>query len=483
MIPKPLLMIALLVAAVTTGCSGSGMSAGAKLSQSVLPGERPVSGHPSTSQYISHVIVIIQENRSFENFFAGFTGANSPTFGCASPPSLSSISGRPTGSALRRGSGSGCPAGDTQVPLHSITFNGPDLHHDWKSSMADWDNGKMDGFWHFGHHSQYEAYAFVDRPQTKPYWRIAQQYVLADAMFPTEFGGSFTGHLTLVAGTDDIKLPSIAEVDFPSAPPDDCDAPPGTKSSLLAAGRVVHRFKGPFPCFNQFNTIAQVLDNAGVSWKYYATKLLDAGMWEPFEAIKYVRYGPDWNTNIIWPQTKILTDPGNGQLAAVSWVTPSQVDSDHPAFHSDKGPSWVASVINAIGKSSYWKSSAIILVWDDWGGFYDNAPPPQLDYRGLGIRVPCLIISPYARETSPSHPGYVSHTHYEFGSILKFIEEVYNLPPIGSTSNGYTDTRANSLDDAFDFTQAPRPFKRIRSKYSSSLFLHEPPSTGPVDTE
>jgi phospholipase C len=143
----------------------------------------------------------------------------------------------------------------------------------------------------------------------------------------------------------------------------------------------------------------------------------------------------------------------------------------------------VASVVNAIGQSPYWNSSAIIVVWDDWGGFYDNAPPPQLDYRGLGIRVPCLIISPYARETSPTHPGYVSHTQYEFGSILKFIEEVFGLARIGRLPKGYTDQRANSLMDSFDFTQSPRPFTPISAKYPRSSFLHEPPSNAPVDTE
>ena len=92
---------------------------------------------------------------------------------------------------------------------------------------------------------------------------------------------------------------------------------------------------------------------------------------------------------------------------------------------SDKGPSWVASVVNAIGESSYWDSTAIVVLWDDWGGWYDNAKPPQLDYRGLGFRVPCLIISPYAKE------GYVDRTQYEFASILRFIEQVYGTEVSG----------------------------------------------------
>ncbi|MBV8198604.1 MAG: hypothetical protein JO263_10740 [Candidatus Eremiobacteraeota bacterium] len=470
---RALPLLALSALLCSPGCSSNTATATAPPVQgttsTLRTNARAGMGH-LTSQYISHVIVIIQENRSFENFFAGYPGANAPMTGCANVPH--------PGRTATRNSGSGCPTGDTVVPLHEITFKGPDIEHDWHSSMISWNNGNMDGFWQFGEHrGAYSAYAYVKRAAIRPYWEMAQQYVLADAMYPTEFGGSFTGHLTLVAGTDNLTYkPQTAEVDFPSAPPDDCDAPPGTKSSYITKDRHKHSYRGPFPCFDQWRTIAEVLDTAQVSWKYYATALLNAGMWEPFEAMKYVRYGPDWNRNIIVPQTTVLTDPGNNQLASVSFVTPSKQDSDHPAQGSG-GPSWVADVVNAIGESSYWDSSAIIVVWDDWGGWYDNAPPPQLDLRGLGIRVPCLIVSPYAKQ------GYVAHGPYEFGSILRFIEETFNLPNIGPVSKGYTDGRAASLDDAFDFTQQPRKFVPITRRLGPEYFLHEPPSHEPVDTE
>ncbi|MFY9720326.1 MAG: alkaline phosphatase family protein, partial [Candidatus Cybelea sp.] len=424
----------------------------------------PAAGNP-VSKYIKHVVVIIQENRSFENFFAGYPGADAPMFGCAGPSGLKSR--RPNAS---------CPVGDTVVPLHSITFDSDDPAHNWHSSVVDWDNGNMDGFYTEG--AQDAAYSYVARGLITPYWTLAQQYVLADHMFPTEFGGSFTGHLTLIAGTDNLK-PWLAEVDYPNGSPDDCDSPPGTRSSTINRHRRESRFTGPFPCFNEFRTMAQDLDTAGVSWKYYVTKVLDAGLWEPFEAIKYVRYGNDWHQDIIAPQTLILTDPADGKLAQVSWVSPSKQDSDHPGGqgHRAQGPLWVASIVNAIGESSYWNSTAIIVVWDDWGGFYDNVPPPQLDFRGLGIRVPCLIISPYAKR------GYVSHTGYEYGSILKFIEEAFKLPALGPVSEGYTDSRANSIDDSFDFLRKPRPFTPILTSHPPSYFLSEPPSNEPVDTE
>jgi len=458
------------VLAALAGCSNAG-GGSALVATNGLRGALPASG--SASNYLKNVVVIIQENRTFENFFAGYPGANAPLQGCAIPVGSGSARVR-----VHHGTSSGCPPGDIVVPLQKITFKGPDLQHNWHSAKGGYDNGKMDGFSRYGKAGKYEAYDYVDPNVSEPYWQLAQQYVLADEMFPTEFGGSFTAHLTLVAGTDNIKQnPSEAEVDFPDGAPDDCDSPPGTRSSFLTSSGVERTYRGPYPCFDQWNTMAQVLDEAGISWKIYASKKLHAGDWEPFEAIKYTRYGPDWN-NVIAPQTRVLQDAYNGNLASVDWVTPSKPDSDHPG-QGDAGPSWVGSVVNAIGQSSYWPTTAIIVVWDDYGGWFDNAVPPQLDYRGLGERVPCLIISPYAKQ------DYVSNVQYEYGSILRFVEEVYGLPPgsIGPTSEGYTDGRATSLDDAFDFNQSPRPFSPLKTKYSASHFLHEPPSNDPVDTE
>ncbi len=451
MIARAFLIVALLGLAV--GCSSPQL-----VSQSALPAMAgPASGNP-VSKYIKNVVVIIQENRSFDNFFAGYPGANAPTYGYAKNSH-----------------------GRVKVKLQKTTFEtNTNLPHNWQSAINGWDNGKMDGF-HVGSHDDYAAYVYMDRSQITPYWAMAKEYVLADAMFPTEFGGSYTAHLTAVAGTDNMTS-TQAQVNYPNDFPDDCDSPPGTKSSLVNSERKVGRGNGPFPCFTQFNTMAEVLDTAGISWKYYVTKRKDAGIWSPFEAIKYVRYGQDWDRNITVPQGKILTDPGNGQLASVSWVTPSHPDSDHPGAHSDLGPYWVTSIVNAIGESNYWNTTAIVIIWDDWGGWFDNAPPPQLDFRGLAMRVPCLIISPYARK-GQSSLGYISHTQYEFGSILKFIEQAYNLPYIGPRSAGYTDERANSIVDSFDFTQSPRPFTPFASKYPASHFINEPPSDDAVDSE
>ncbi len=473
---RPTIVI-LAALALLGGCSSTSVN------EPAFPGTSTPALNRRIPGKISNIIVIIQENRSFDDFFAGYPGANAPMTGCGVTTSgIARKAVAPLPVPATTG-GSGCPSGDIPIPLREVNFkDNPDIRHDWYSSMLEWNNGNMDGWTRLPKkHNHYAGYVYENHGDVAPYWTMARQYVLADAMFPTEFGGSFTGHLTLVAGTDDIKLPGSAEVDFPNNPPDDCDSPPGTVSSYLTKDpyRKEHKYKGPFPCFDQFNTMAQVLDDAGISWRIYANKLVGAGFWEPFEAIKYVRDGPDWKHDVSAPETKVLKDAMNGNLASVSWVTPSGADSDHPHYHSDAGPSWVSSVVNAIGESNYWSSSAIIVVWDDWGGSYDNAKPPQLDYRGLGIRVPCIIISPYAKE------GYVTHKLFEWGSILRFIEVSNGLPAgsIGSTAQGYTDGRANNLDDAFDYNQSPRPFKPIGAKYPMSHFLHEPPSDAPVDTQ
>jgi phospholipase C len=364
-----------------------------------------------------------------------------------------------------------------RIPLHQITFeHGPNLSHLYEAAILDWRHGTMTGFSKWGFDHDDAAYAFVERSEVAPYWTMAQQYVLADHMFPTEFGPSWTGHMTLIAGTDSLT-PRLALADFASGPYNSCDSPPQSHSTTVNVRRHIGYHTGPYPCFTQFATMASTLDAAGVSWKYYVTQVRHAGIWSPFEAIKYVRHGRDWHTDLVSPQNLVLTDARKGTLASVSWVTPTKEDSDHPGSHSDSGPSWVSSIVNAIGKSRYWNSTAIVVVWDDWGGFYDNLAPPQLDFRGLGIRVPCLIISPYAKQ------GYVSHTRYEDGSILKFINEAFHLPPLGPTEDGYTDTRANSISDSFDFNKPPRAFKQIPARYPIERFLSEPPSNEPVDDE
>jgi phospholipase C len=190
-----------------------------------------------------------------------------------------------------------------------------------------------------------------------------------------------------------------------------------------------------------------------------------------------VRYGPEWSADISMPETNIFTDIGSGALPAVSWVIPEDKNSDHPGDEPvDNGPSWVASIVNAIGESSYWNSTAIVILWDDWGGFYDNAVPPFQDQQGgLGSRVPTIVVSPYTIVGKSSRGGYISHTNYEYGSILKYIEENFNLGSLGTT-----DKRATSIGNVFNYSQQPRPFTAIPSAYDAQYFIEhrEPFSHG-----
>ena len=437
---------------VGIGLSLAACSAGAMygphgtVASGALPSVRGTSGSPSP---IKHVVVIIQENRSFDNIFAGYPGADAPMVGYG--------------------------PNRVQIPLQQTTFSSTiNLEHTLQNGLKDYDNGKMDGFVYANVMHKYPnaAYVYLERESVAPYWTLARQYVLADRMFPTEWGASFTAHLDLIAGTT-LLNPTLAEADLPSALPWSCDAPPGTVTTTWTSTKVYDQDGGPFPCFTQFETMADTLDAAHVTWKYYAPAVGNSGNeeWSSFAAISAVRYGPDWK-NVVTPETTVLTDAEAGNLPAVSWVIPDLKNSDHPGNGSDTGPSWVASVVNAIGESEDWKSTAIVIVWDDWGGFYDNVRPPQLDFLGLSIRVPCLIVSPYAKK------GYVSHTRYEFGSILKFIEQTFGLQSLGAT-----DVRANSIGDSFEFASTPRRFRPISAPYPTAHFIREKPSLLPPDDE
>jgi phospholipase C len=423
------------------------------------------SGAPDARSKIRHVVLVIQENRTYNDFFATFPGGDGTTTGKAEPDSQCGIDK------------------ETTITLKESDLITPrDLDHTYRGYDTARDGGAMDGFDKVSYGNGVPEcrypYQYTKPAQIQPYWDMAKQYVLAEHMFTTQGSSSFTAHQDLIAGGTVIQ-PNEALIDLPSCSGSKCiwgcDAPPGTHTSLITKSDDFEPGKGPFPCLS-YATLRDRLDAKGVSWRYYVPpmccsaygKLLSA-----FDAIKAVRYGSQWTDgHISSPQTNIFRDITSHTLQAVSWVIPDENDSDHPGTHSDTGPSWVASVVNAIGESSYWKSTAIVIVWDDWGGLYDNLNPRQLGYGGLGFRVPAIIVSPYAK------PGYISPTQYEFGSILKYIENNWHLGSLGTS-----DKRATSIGDSFDYSQQPIPFSPISSAYSTSYFLHRKPSYLPVDTD
>jgi phospholipase C len=456
---KRLSTVGLTVALATVGCSHSLMgSAGAGV-PSVRRGVPPSRNGASAA--IQHVIIMIQENRSFDNFFATFPGADGATQGL-----MRTKSGR-----------------DVSIRLKQASLDSLSLGHQHFTFEHEFAGGRMDGFNQvsltLSHGVKVPAgkyaYRYVKPKEIQEYWNIAKQYVLADRMFSTQSSSSFTGHQDLIAGGTPVGGGRNV-IDFPRPSSWGCDAAPGTVTSLITPTGKYLMGKGPYPCFS-YPTIRDLLDARGVSWLYF-TNTLDSAVWNAFEAINAVRNGPQWPTHIIRPQTRIYHAIANGTLPAVSWVIPDTLDSDHPGTHSDSGPSWVASVVNAVGESAYWPNTAIIVVWDDWGGEYDHVAPPQLDGQGLGMRVPMLLISAFARQSSTARPGYISHTQYEFGSILRFIEDMWSLGTLGTT-----DARAASLMDCFDFAHAPRRFTPFKTKYSKSFFEKRPPSNLPVDSD
>jgi phospholipase C len=399
---------------------------------------------------IQHVVIIIQENRSFDNLFNAYPGANtSPT---------------------------GLTKNGQTVPLSPISLTVPyDIVHGVPQFTAAWDSGKNDGF--DGETIKIfkpsytpppnPQYGIVPQAEVQPYWNMASQYVLADNMFASNIDGSFAAHQYLISGQ------GYNSANVPLLTPWGCDSPSNNYIGVLSAKRRV--LTHMYPCFpnssgpSTYPTLADQLDAKSISWKYYAptyaTKTTGY-IWSAFDEVSAIRNGPDWATHVISPPSTVITDAQTGQLPSMVWVAPDLVNSDHSSSRSITGPAWVSSIVNAIGLGPQWNSTAIFVIWDDWGGWYDHVAPPQVDLDGLGFRVPMIVISPYAKT------GYVSHVQYEFGSILKFAEEVLTLNPMSKS-----DTRANAVDsDCFDFTQAPRPFAPFAYQRLGGDFRHQAPS-------
>ncbi|HEX5275370.1 MAG TPA: alkaline phosphatase family protein [Candidatus Rubrimentiphilum sp.] len=389
------------------------------------------SALPSASSKIEHVVIIIQENRSFDNLFKGFPGADSATSGLAKD--------------------------GTRVPLAPVTLEGGNVSHSHSEWLTEYDDGRMDGFdlvYNSLVHSapnKYLAYAYVPRNEIVPYWKLASTYTLADRMFQSNASSSFEAHQYLIAAQtgDAVDIPFYSvNANLPDAAWG-CDALPDKRVNLYdATGNIV---PGPFPCFF-YPTLATLLDNKQVSWKYYspAPRTDTGALWNPFDAIQAVREGPDWERNISSPETNVFHDIAAGDLARVTWIVPTLRNSDHGNSYSSSGPDWVAALVNAIGQSPYWGNTAIFITWDDWGGWYDHVRPPHLDVEGLGFRVPLIVVSPYAKR------HYVSHTQYEFGSLVRFIESTFELGSLGQT-----DARARNLGDCFDFSKPPAAFTPV----------------------
>ena len=436
---------------------------------------RPRSFTLARNPLIQHIVVIMQENRSFDNLFEGFPGADTAKVG---------------------------DADGISVPLQqwSLATSG-DINHSHDQFLEDYDNGRMDHFgnvivgfkhgcsdrfnepqcWLFaGSPANRQPFSVVPRTEVQPYWTMARSYALGDRMFESSNGPSFASHEYMISGqaqhvTDNPNSRGVWG----------CDSPSTTTTRQLQFGTTTPpnfspetgiQVAGPFPCFN-YATAANLLDAARISWTYYAPAIGSRGaVWSAFDAISPVRLGTDWVKNVKSPETSIFTDILRGTLPQVAWVVPSFKNSDHAGSRSTTGPQWVASIVDAIGNSAYWQTTAIIITWDDWGGWYDHVSPQQYPnsttgaFEGLGFRVPVIVVSPYAK----GH--YVSHNQHEIVSTLRFIEKTFGLSVLGTA-----DLRADAFDDMFDFTQRPTRFKTIPTTLTVTALKNQQPSVEPPD--
>lgn len=470
------------------GNAGTGTPAGLPPIGSSL-GRRPTAMNFRPIDKIKHVIIVIQENRSFNNLFMGYPGATTQTWGYNSK--------------------------GQKVTLQSVSLATKyDLEHNSTGFYAACDGTgkipgthcKMDGFdkvtstCHAAGKGpcprKPPAYAYAPRSETTPYFDMAEQYVLADQMYASNFDtSSFVSHLYAIGGQANATTNyPTSNWGCPGVNLNDSKSNIDLVYTLLK--KPPRKYGGQVPvCFDN-KTLADELDAKKLSWAFYAPPLgsvgpggkacgkgthgdyLETGIWSTYQAIKHICYGPDWDKDVFDRPPQFLSDVANGQLRDVTWITPYCKNSDHPGCDSDTGPSWVTSIVNAVGESKFWDSSAIFIFWDDPGGFYDSEAPKYVDYDGLGFRIPMLIVSPYAKK------GFVSHTPYEHGSILKFIEDRFLLSPLAASdrraANPYDEKEQDK--DSFDFSQPPRKFVPIQSSYGIKYFLHQAPDYRPPDT-
>ncbi len=435
-------LVAAMFSLALSACGYSGVT---------LPAAAPVTNvhRSSSSGKIQHVVIIVQENRSFNNLFYGFKGAKTATYGYDSY--------------------------NQKVTLEPITLGTDwDVEHDSSGFFAACDGTgsipgtdcRMNGFNEEGVGCgysndacpyEYPQYAYVPHDETKPYFDMAKQYVLADEMYASNFdASSFISHQYIIAAQ------SEHAVNFPAGA---WGCPGGSGDTISEVGPQRQIPDGSeVVCWNP-TTLGDELDSAGISWAFYAVSYSGyPWIWSAYQAIKHIYDGPDWDKDVISQPSQILTDIKNGNLRTVSWVTPTWTNSDHAGSGSTTGPSWVSSVVNTIGQSKYWDSTAIFIFWDDYGGWYDPEPPSYVDYDGLGMRLPMIIISPYAKK------GFIDHTHYEHGTMLKFIEQTFGLSSLSAS-----DARANPPTKAFDFSKPPRKFKVIPAERDANYFLYQQP--------
>ncbi len=398
-----------------------------------LPGATPTAP-PSP---IRHIFIIVKENHTYDNLFATFPGGDGAT-----------IAARGNGSQIA-----------LQEPWTDLWYPGS---NSWGAAHSDYAAGKMNGFdsgesfpgvipfISVGPYATYAPASAQPEGPAKYYWQLAQAGVLCDRYFTSVMGPSFPNHLMSVAARAgrSIGNPSLLT---------------GKVPVLDANGHQVDH--GPsFDASEIPVTLPNELDDAGLPWRYFTeagSNVVD-DVADYFEdqgsgvgAIDVLKSSPNFaasfDTRTADLEQNFAAVLAAGNIGAVNWIHPGATHSEHPGVSPlHHGIAWTRGVVNAILDSDYYGDSAIFIVWDDFGGFYDHVAPPQVDEFGLGFRVPALVISPYARTA-------VLHDTEELSSILRFAEKTFGLPDMGGR-----DSTSDDFSGAFDFTQPPRPATDFR---------------------
>jgi phospholipase C len=449
------------------------------------------SGGVHAAPAFRHIIIVVQENRTPDNLFGSNPkfepGVDIATEGVNSKGQIIDLTAR--------------PLADCYSPLHSHTAFELTL-----TEGADQVPIKHSAGCKVPANPQYK---YVDNHTgtVQPYFDIAENYGFANRMFQTNQGPSFPAHQFLFGGTSSpsTESPDFASENMEYAKQGSGCAVPSTQRVATIKPNGVEVEPGIFPCFTR-PTMAELLDNAGLSWTYYAPT--PTYIWTAPAAISQICQaetvkgalectGSVWTAHVVPDHpAHILTDIADCKLSAVSWVIPTGAESDHADLNTGLGPAWVANIVNALGNNpacgneqeSYWKDTAILITWDDWGGWFDHVKPFSLtsmpnwgaNYT-YGFRVPLLVVSPYTA------PGTVSNSVYDFGSILYFVETNFGLNFIGpgdTVYSQYADEQAaprGPLSDFFTLTK-PRSFVPIATSTPPSVFLTQPKDlVGPDD--
>jgi phospholipase C len=451
-----------------------------------------------------HIVVIFQENRTPDNLFQGLC---SPPFGsaasCSTTPSTTPNSSQyniQTQNWLDKRSATGL----TQ-PLTVPLANTYDLSHAHSAFVAQCDMDPITGACRMdgsagvtcsGTCLSQPQFRYVDNSDgtVTPYLQLATQYGWANYMFQTNQGPSFPAHQFIFGGTSSPTAADDAAGTYASENMSGTNAVAGCIALADTTVEVINpsgENKKIYPCFERF-TLADLLLGP-ITWRYYTPGA--GSIWSAPDAIQHICQstgaggkctGSDWTNNVDLTPADVLTDIAACKLRSISWVIPTGVNSDHAESNDGGGPSWVTSIVNAIGNSTkcdnnsgYWNNTAIVITWDDWGGWYDHERPtilplPQGDYQ-YGFRVPMIFVSAY------TPVGYIDNQRHDFGSILRFIEHNFGIP---EGFLNFADSRSTTdLTNFYDTTQPPRPYQTIEAPKKADFFLHDKRKPTPPDDD